>query len=146
MRRKKRSIMKITQIIENIGRIIGRNALMGTLAAIMLTALAACGSGTTDSGSNPPATTATSEPTATTMASDSSAAPTDTPGNASMMSEPPTQTPASASNDVATPTQAAAAQGSGSGSGSATQINATLREWAIDLSQKEVSAGKVQFT
>jgi uncharacterized cupredoxin-like copper-binding protein len=148
MRRKNNPIMQVTQIIENIENIrrnIGRMAMMGTLAAIMVTALAACGSGATgtDSGSNPTATVAASEPTATAMTSASdSAAPTDTPSSADGMSEAPTQTPATANNDAATPTQAAAGQGGGS----ATQINATLREWAIDLSQKEVPAGNIQFT
>src|SRR5437868_3325763 len=113
MRRRKSSIMQITQIAENIRHNIGRMALMSALAAIIVTALAACGSSATgtDSGSG-------SSPTATTAASsDSSAAPTNTPGNADMMNEDPTQAPASTNNDAATPTQATAAQAGGSGSG-----------------------------
>ncbi len=52
---------------------------------------------------------------------------------------------------LATPpanTDAAATPGTGAGtsSGSGTAVTATLREWAIDLSQAEVPAGKVTFT
>lgn len=36
--------------------------------------------------------------------------------------------------------------GQGAGSGSVVEVQGTLREWAIDLSQKEVPAGKVRFT
>jgi hypothetical protein len=138
--------MQITQTIMNIRHNIGRIALMGTLAAVMVTALAACGSGT-DTGGNPTATLPASEPTATTATTDSSAAPapTDTSGSMDGMGEAPTQMPAGTTNDLATPTQATA-DGQGGGSGSETSINATLREWAIDLSQKEVAAGKIQFT
>lgn len=48
---------------------------------------------------------------------------------------PSTAAPTAASSDVAP-----------SDSGSAATINATLREWAIDLSQTEVAAGKVTFS
>src|SRR5437764_120092 len=139
MRRKNRPFMQITQTIKNIRRNIGRTALMGALAAVMITSLAACGSGTaaTDSGSNSAANVATPEPTATAMTSDSFAAPTDTPANVGAMDETPAQTPANTSNDVTTPIQPPAGTNNnvatptqqpaaGQGSGNATQINATL--------------------
>ena len=46
-------------------------------------------------------------------------------------------------SDVGQPTATAAPAPSGSGGG--TEVQATLREWAIDLSQTEVPAGTVRF-
>ncbi len=124
---------------------------------MIVTGLAGCG-GTT---------TATIDPTSTTAAaSDVSTAPTDTiatgsmetptqpstgstdqitPTQALMDQSTPTQAPVGASDQV-TPTQAMTGQGGTSGSATGTQIKATLKEWAIDLSQKEVSAGKITFS
>jgi uncharacterized cupredoxin-like copper-binding protein len=95
--------------------------LIGLLAVAMLVLLAACGDAAT---AIPPAPTATVAP---------AAADTAMPGM--------TETVMTPSTDSA-PT---AATSSGSSSGS-TEIQATLREWAIDLSQAEVAAGKVRFT
>lgn len=52
-----------------------------------------------------------------------------------------TGTGAGSTDTSPTGTPAAAGQ-----SGSATQVNATLKEWAIELSQKEVPAGAIHFT
>src|SRR5207248_8309812 len=95
-------------------------ALMGVVAL----ALAACDSGST---SAPPATTvpATTVPAVT-------APPA---GGANDLT--PTQ-PAGGVNDL-TPTQPAGAAG-----GSA-EVKVDLKEWAVDLNPKELSAGKVKF-
>jgi plastocyanin len=53
-----------------------------------------------------------------------------------------TQAPA----DPAGAATATPAADQGASNGSATQVQGTLREWAIDLSQQEVPAGKVIFT
>src|SRR3954452_9664119 len=113
------------EFIDKIRRNLGRIALTGTLSAVMITSLAACGGTVVGSPSQP------------------SAGPTNPPGTDMSMAEP-TQDPNNATG-IATPTQATA-DGAADGGGTATQVSATLREWAIDLSQKEVPAGNVQFT
>ena len=124
------------KIINQLQRNIGRLALGGVVATMIVTGLAGCGD------TNSPSTT---EPTPTTAASsDVSVAPTDTPVVDTGSMAAPTQAPANASSsDQAAPAQAVTAQGDTGSSASTTQINATLKEWAIDLSQKEVPAGKV---
>jgi plastocyanin len=50
-----------------------------------------------------------------------------------------------AANDSGAPATATPAADQGNSAGATTQVNATLREWALDLDQKEVPAGKVAF-
>lgn len=102
------------------GKNIRRSGLLGLLGVAMLVLLAACG-GTTDATVAPAtATTDAAMPAMTTEAMATAPANTDT---------------------AATPDT-----GAGTSSGSGTAVTATLREWAIDLSQAEVPAGKVTFT
>jgi len=120
---------------------------MGTLVAVaMLTvlALSACGT-SSDTSANTPISAATA--TAPTAADGlAQTAPTGTPEAMGAMDE----TPAAGSADVAATPTTATASGDTSGAsaqttGQSTQIQATLKEWAIDLSQSEVSAGKITF-
>ena len=116
---------------------IKRIWVLGALAVGMMQTLAACGD-----------TAATDQPAVTT---------TDTPADTPAIIVPSTDTPATAmSSDPATPAQpdmqsdmtptpAVATDGNQSG-GSGTAVQATLKEWAITLSQSEVPAGKVTFT
>jgi plastocyanin len=144
------------EIIYNIRRNFGRMALMGTLAALMIVGLAACG-GRTGVTTDPSAATAipgdsaaatntpdnSNVPPATSTPDTSSAAgATSTPDAGMGTMETPTQAPGGTTDLAPTPTQAATSQTSGGG----TQINATLKEWAIDLSQSQVPAGKVTFS
>jgi plastocyanin len=118
-----------------------RTALIGTLAAALLVSLAACGTASDPAGSGPaPATAAP----AATVAAGSSAAPaagadaTATPGM-DMGTMPPTDpTSAEAALTVAAPA-------SGESAAKAIEVQATLREWALDLKQTEVPAGPVRF-
>ncbi|HEX6606765.1 MAG TPA: cupredoxin domain-containing protein [Chloroflexia bacterium] len=118
---------------------IRRRALIGTLGAALLVSLAACGTAGDPAGSAPPP--ATVAPTAT-VAVAAEAAATATPSmDAGMdMSTMPPDAPTSAE---ATPTVAAPA--SDASAGNAVQVQATLREWALDLNQTEVPAGTVRF-
>src|SRR5437868_6868239 len=133
------------KIISTLRLRVGRIALMGGLAAIIVVGLAACG--TSASSSTDPSAAGSLGGSSVPPTGGGSAAPTNTPGADMSTMVEPTQTQAqgsTSSNPAATPTQAAAGQSQSSGS--VTQINATLREWAIDLSQKQAPAGKVQFT
>jgi uncharacterized cupredoxin-like copper-binding protein len=105
-------------------------ALIGTLGASMLLSLAACG--TTDSTSQPLATATTAAPAA--VATDTSM-----PGMAE-----PTSAPTQPSNTDSSVAPTATTQ-TGTSSEAVTEVQGTLREWAIDLNQKEVPAGKVRF-
>jgi uncharacterized cupredoxin-like copper-binding protein len=110
---------------------IRQNLTRLTILTVLLTALslglAACGGDTTTGGASQPAVTAaTSTP---------EMAMTDT-----------TTTPAADTSGQAAATSTAATASSGSTGGATTQVQGTLREWAIDLSQSEVPAGTVQFS
>jgi uncharacterized cupredoxin-like copper-binding protein len=105
-----------------------RAGLLGLLGVALLLGLAACGS--TDVA-NPPA-----------------AAPTATTGTQSAdmpaMTDTPMAAPTTDSGAAAAPTPA---DGTGAGTSSGgTDVQATLKEWAIELSQAEVAAGTVRFT
>jgi hypothetical protein len=143
------------EIIYNIRRNFGRMALMGTLAALMIVGLAACG-GTTGVATDPSAATAVPgdsaaatntpdnsnvPPATSTPDTSGAAAATSTPDAGMVSMDTPTQASGGTTDLAPTPTQAATSQNSG-----ATQVNATLKEWAIDLSQSEVPAGKVTFS
>ena len=132
---------------------IGHMTIVGVLGVLALGSLAACGttSGTTDQPTAvndvPTATTGTAadaQPT-NTVATDAvgSAMSADTPtADAGMaMAETPTTGGTDASS-AATP----ATSSSGASTGSEATLQATLKEWAIDLSQSEVPAGKVKIT
>jgi plastocyanin len=124
------------------------------LLALALVSLAACGTPATD-------TQPTAVPTPTTVSqstnSDQSANPPPIATQPSDM-QGMTETPANSSNgssnapSPASTTQAAAPTAGGDAqvndlqSSSVTQVQGNLREWAIDLSQSTVPAGKVQFT
>jgi len=121
---------------DNIGNnmiYVKRIGLLGALAVGLMLTLAACG-GTDNSGL--PAVTATDTPAITVPA-------TDTPAT-DMTSEAATPTQAAMQSDVTvTPTPASA---TGQSSGTVTEVKGELMEWGINLSQKEVPAGKVRFT
>jgi uncharacterized cupredoxin-like copper-binding protein len=111
--------------MKSMGRAGGRGGVIGLLAVALLFLLAACGSADV---ANPPA-----------------AAPTATTGTQSMDMPAMTDTPAAPTTDngaAAAPTPAATAGTSSAG----TEVQATLKEWAIELSQAEVAAGTVRFT
>jgi plastocyanin len=70
---------------------------------------------------------------------------TDTASQSSAPTAMPEMT-MTAATGAAAPTAAADGGSTGTNSGGGTAVQATLREWAIDLSQAEVPAGKVTFT
>jgi uncharacterized cupredoxin-like copper-binding protein len=106
---------------------IARFGLISALALVMLLALAACGApaATTDQAAAPQATTAAETPAMPGM-------------DEATMTAPP------ASSDSNTTTAPAATPEAAAG-GSVTEVQATLREWGLDLSTKEVAAGTVRF-
>jgi plastocyanin len=55
-------------------------------------------------------------------------------------------TPTHPATDSSAAPTATPAAGQGATAGATTEVQGTLREWAIDLSQQEVPAGKVIFT
>lgn len=110
-------------ITHDAGRRGRRGAGLGLLAVAMLVLLAACGGADTASQS-------------------SSAAPTATTNTQSAAMPEMTDTPMTDSAAAAPTTDS----GAGTSSGGATDVQATLKEWAITLSQSEVPAGKVRFT
>jgi plastocyanin len=112
-------------------RDLRRPAAIGLLAASLLVSLAACGGDT--GASAPPAASATATPAADTGAAPAAATP------AMDMTSEAADAPTMAD---AAPTTAAAG---GAGATSAVEVKATLREWALDLSQTEVPAGPVHF-
>lgn len=138
---------------------IKKAGLITTLAGIMLVSLAACGGPATPAAT--PVATATQPeamaPVGTTVPEGLETAITTAPsavatestdmgdmGDMAEMGDEATATPAPAdAGGAATPTPAA---DQGASDGSTTQVQGTLREWAIDLSQQEVPAGKVIFT
>ncbi|MEO8288373.1 MAG: cupredoxin domain-containing protein [Chloroflexota bacterium] len=110
-----------------------RIIILGMLAMLALVSLSACG-GTTDA--QPTATTAVQEalPTATTATQAAEPTATMEMGNA-VDALPEATAPADSQ-----PTTAPAT------GGDVTEVQATLKEWSIALSQAEVPAGKVRFT
>ncbi|HEX8218470.1 MAG TPA: hypothetical protein VF914_04555 [Chloroflexia bacterium] len=135
---------------------IKRAALITTLAATMLVSLAACGGPGTPAAT--PVATATQTvvmaPVETTLPAELETAVTTAPS--AVATESTDMGDMAGMEDEANATQAPAdpagaatstpATGQGATDGSATQVQGTLREWAIDLSQQEVPAGKVIFT
>jgi uncharacterized cupredoxin-like copper-binding protein len=126
---------------------IRRRALIGTLGAALLVSLAACGTASDPAGSAPPpvaaaptATVAAAVPTATVAAATDVATPTPGMDMGMDMGTMPPDEPTSA---AAAPTPAAPANGESTAN--AVEVQATLREWALDLNQTEVPAGTVRF-
>lgn len=123
----------INQIQHNIRHIV----LAGSVAAVIVTGLVGCGGTTTTSTSDPTATTAASSDVSTialdTPVADagSMAAPTQAMGASDQAV--PTQ-PSIGTSDQATPAQPSTGQVDTGGSSNSTQINAVLKEWALDLS------------
>lgn len=104
-------------------RFTARFIFVAVMAMVALTALAACGD--------------SAQPTATTAPAPAPApAATATPAGSDVAppAVEPTATTAPSLGDAVPP------------AGTVTEVSATLREWAIDLSQDEVPAGKVKFT
>lgn len=146
---------------------IKRAGLVTTLAATMLVSLAACGgtpatptpaaqptaqltATTAGSGAVAPVGTAVVTALETAMSTAPAALPTDGAdmgdmGDRDEMAEgTTTPTEAAAGTNVGATATPAADQGIGGVN--SIEIQGTLREWAIDLSQQEVPAGKVTFT
>jgi plastocyanin len=115
-------------------RAIRRGALIGTLATALLVSLAACGTASDPAGSAPPPVAV---PTAT-LAADATATP-----SVDMGMDMGTMPPDEPTSAEAAPTVAAPA--SGESAANAVEVQATLREWALDLNQTEVPAGAVRF-
>jgi plastocyanin len=118
-------------------RTLRRGALIGTLGAAVLVSLAACGTANDPAGSAPPPVAAA---TATVAPAADPATATPDPDMGMDMGTAAPDAPASVAT---TPTPAAPA--SGASAGNAVEVQATLREWALDLNQTEVSAGTVRF-
>ncbi|MDQ2809172.1 MAG: cupredoxin domain-containing protein [Chloroflexota bacterium] len=97
-----------------------RIALTGILAGTMLAGLAACGD------------------TAATAVPATSAATATAPADMSMGTMALT-------SDVAPTSAAATAATTGGGATNAAEVQATLKEWALDLNQTSVAAGAVRF-
>ena len=129
---------------------IAYTAFIAALMGLAMVALAACGSATTVQPTAQPTSvativvpiaTATVEAVATADVGDMGEMPTALPPVATSA----TSAPGAAS--TAAPTQAPMGQGgAGAGAGSGMEIQATLKEWSLTLSQGEVSAGKILFT
>src|SRR5215218_9203787 len=112
-------------------RDLRRYAVIGTLAATLLVVMAACG-GAADAptvGSAPVATATT----AAAPAGDTSA--TATPAGDMDMGVMTPDTAPAAADATATP----AAAGDSTSAGNAVEVQATLREWALDLDKTEVA-------
>lgn len=143
---------------------IKRAGLITTLAATMMVSLAACG-GTPATPT--PATQPTAQSTAT-AAGTGVAAPVETMGAialGSAVATAPAALPTESSDmgdmgemaeGTTTPREPTATTGStsaatpagnqGTGGVNSVEVQGTLREWALDLSQQEVPAGMVVFT
>lgn len=116
------------------------------LLVLAAAALAACGDATSTGASLQPTATLPVEvaptPTITAM-EDMEMAPTmEAAPTSTTQSSVPTTAPEEVDN-TATETPPASTSGEAS---TTTEVQATLREWAIDLSQQEVPAGKIRFT
>ncbi|HEY0070775.1 MAG TPA: sulfocyanin-like copper-binding protein [Chloroflexia bacterium] len=126
-----------------------------TLAFAMLVSLAACG--TTTPATQPVATAtqaAVAAPVGTSVGGaleTSVAAPVALPTDVADMGDmgdmnEGAATPTQSVGDAGAAATATPATDQGASAGSTTQVQGTLREWAIDLSRQEVPAGKVVFT
>jgi uncharacterized cupredoxin-like copper-binding protein len=143
---------------------IKRAGFVTTLAATMLVSLAACGgapatttpvtqptaqaTATEDTGAASPVETTVGEAleTAETTAPDAVGTETSDMGDMGEMAEgTTTPTPATTDTNVGATATPAGAADQGTTAGATTEINATLREWALDLDQTEVPAGRVVF-
>jgi uncharacterized cupredoxin-like copper-binding protein len=120
----------------------------GILAITALAGLTACG-GAATADVQPTATTAITQVTPTTVPIEATATtavlqpePAATETMAMSESEMSTELTPTTADVVPTATQASAAQDAAS----VTEVQATLIEWSIQLSQSEVPAGKVRFT
>jgi len=156
--------MKLTSLAlkQYVSAKLGRIGTITTLSAVMVFTLPACGA--PDTTIQPTPTIATSSATETVSVTATVAIPTavstestDTPidgidpvpsipipnavatGTAGVMEMTPT-----AAGPSVTTTPGPASQG-GQTDGAVTEINGTLREWAIDLSQNEAPAGTIRF-
>lgn len=121
--------------------------MLTTILLVLATAaLAACGDDTSTGASIQPTATLPVEvaptPTMPTMEEMEMAPTTEAAPTATTQSSVPTTAPEEADN-TGTATPAPATSGEASAT---TEVQATLREWAIDLSQQEVPAGKIRFT
>jgi uncharacterized cupredoxin-like copper-binding protein len=127
------SIKEINPFSAKTGRII----LTAVLAILAMVSLAACGDTVAPVGQSTAVGTATPE---TSVALEVKS--TDTPqGVAPDNSGAAVVTPADAGASTSSNSSA-----SGQGAGGGTEVKATLKEWAIELSQTEVPAGTVRFT
>ncbi len=135
---------------------IKRPGLITTLAAAMLVTLAACGGpatppaqpvGTaTQTAATSPLETVVGTPLGTAEATAPAALPTGTEGMGDMGDmEQASTTPTQAETGEGEEATATPAAGEGATGEATTEVQATLREWALDLSQQEVPAGKVVF-
>lgn len=120
--------------------LIRRLGPTSAVAVIMLLALAACGAADSAGSATGSATrqdlAAATQPTATVtddMGDMATAAPTEDTSANIIDALPATEATATPSTGV----------GAGTQGGGSTEIQATLREWAIDLSRQEVAAGKI---
>jgi uncharacterized cupredoxin-like copper-binding protein len=121
--------------------------MLTTILLVLATAaLAACGDATSSGASTQPTATLPLEaaPTPTLVAmEDIEMAPTmEADPTSTTQPADPTTAPEEVDN-TDTPTPAPATSGE---AGTTTEVQATLREWAIDLSRQEVPAGKIRFT
>ena len=126
---------------------IGRTTLIGTLAILAMVGLAACGT-VSDAGSTTDTQpTAISTPTQGLTMPALEIKPTDTPAasDSAAGSAPATPADTGAATDSGVITDSGAASSAG-GAEVTTEVQATLKEWSLTLSQSEVPAGKVQFT
>ena len=132
---------------ENRLTYIKRMGLYSALAVVMLLVLVACGGlnttgPTTDNNAGQSA--AITEPTATVAQPEATPTATDEMGDmGDMMTAEPTEDASSTAQATATTISLSADSVQEAGGG--TEIQATLREWAIDLSTHEVAAGKITF-
>jgi hypothetical protein len=156
--------MEIRKHVERNKEKMRHIGLVSALAVLMLLVLAACGtSGATDQPAavvadptpteSAPAAVATAGSSGTTIeVPEAVATKTDDMGGMmdGMDSTPTAVEPQAEASGAATPTEAAGSQGSdgtgtGGTTGGAVEVQGTLREWAIHLSQQEVAAGRVRF-
>ena len=126
------------------GTRLKRSSLLVALAVVGSLLLSACGT-TADSPGNASISAATATAPAATDGQ-AQTAPTDTPASMGMAEDTPSAaTTDGAAAPTATPAAGDTSSASAQTTGQSTQVQATLREWAIDLNQSEVAAGKITF-
>ncbi len=126
------------------------------LLVMLLLLVAGCAGGAAGTGTTggqsaaPPAASATSAASVTQTQAGGGApdAQATTPAGVEGMNGMPgmEQAEGTGTQAGAAPTQQSAGNSGTGGASDATEVQATLREWAIDLSLHEVPAGKVRFT